>query len=608
MQVIILAAGRGDRLSPITDSVPKPLVEVNGTPLIVNALDTLSKHEIEQFVIVVGYGAEKVKARLGDKWEGIDIVYVENSQWDTTNNIYSLWLTRDMWDRDTMLLECDIFFEAGMIDGLLAKPFDNMVLVDRFQPYMDGTVVEISPEMELTRMIPGKDQGEDFNYYDKYKTVNIYTFTEEYLRELFRPTMDLYIKAKGQNEYYELVLAVLVFMGNQELKAHVCAPHRWFEIDDFTDLQRAEAYVTDCGSLLDKVRSSYGGYWRYNFSDFEYLYNSYFPPTTLVNELRLNLDDLLRNYPSGQFEINESLANWARIDQSQLAVANGGSELIAMLKTYVNKITVLAPGFDEYRRGLPEEQLHIVQPNPETMGHTPMRIVEEVIKSGSDALVLVNPNNPTGACFNKEELRYMLKALKHLKMFILDESFADFISTDNDPSLMDELAKHTNLVILRSLSKDLGIPGLRLGYIASANAPFIAEVRDKLPIWHINSIAQHFISILPKYKKEYAKSREQVIRDREEMMALLEGVPDLVTYPSFANYFCCKLPPWVTGAALQEYLFSKHNILIKDLAEKPGLLPNRFIRVAIKTPEENKRLASALTAGLIHMGGETVAA
>jgi len=607
MQVIILAAGRGDRLSPITDTVPKPLVEVNGTPLIVNALDALSRHEIERFVVVVGYGAATVKAHLGDEWGGVEIVYVENAQWETTNNIYSLWLTRDMWDRDTMLLECDIFFEAGMIDALLSKPFENMVLVDRFQPYMDGTVVEISPEMELVRMIPAKDQDENFNYYDKYKTVNMYTFTEEFLRELFRPTMDLYIKAKGQNEYYELVLAVLVFMGNQELKAHVCAPHRWFEIDDFTDLQRAEAYVTNSGLLLEKVRSSYGGYWRYDFSDFEYLYNSYFPPTSLVNELRLNLGDLLRNYPSGQFEINESLANWARIDQSQLAVANGGSELIAMLKAYAGKIAVLAPGFDEYRRGLPGERLHVIEPDTETLGHTPLGIVEETIASGAEALVLVNPNNPTGAYFNREELRYMLKALKHLKMFILDESFADFISTDNDSSLLNELAGHANLVILRSLSKDLGIPGLRLGYVASGNTQFIAEIRERLPIWHINSIAQHFINILPKYKKEYAVSREKMIRNRDEMKALLEGVPDLTVFPSFANYFCCKLPPWTTGTALQEYLFTKHNILIKDLASKPGLTPHRFIRVAVKTPEENKQLASAMTAGLVHLGGRIAA-
>lgn len=596
MQVIILAAGRGQRLSPITDDVPKPLVEVNGCPLIINALDILSKHPIERFIIVEGYKSEQLHEKLGDSYNGIEIVYVRNSDWDKTNNIHSLWLTRELWDRDTVLLECDIFFEPGLIEELLEEPFANAVMVDRFQPHMDGTVVELSADQQnITRLIPGKDQDENFNFTDKYKTVNIYTFTKDFLQNIFQPTIDLYVKMNGQNEYYELVLGVIIFMGSKALKAKICAPHRWFEIDDFTDLQRAEAYLTDDRSLLEKVRKKYGGYWRYDFTDFEYLYNPYFPNQNLYNELRLNLTDLLGNYPSGQQEINLSLANWAKIDESMLAVANGGSELIELLRQKINKVTLLQPSFDEYARNLKPEQIHAVKPCPETLTQTPATVVKEVKDSDSNALVIVNPGNPTGTIFKPAELSYIFDELRHLDMIILDESFADFIGTGRDTTLLDELGKFPNVIILRSLSKDLGVPGIRLGYIASADRELIGKVRTDLPIWHINSVAQYFLDILPKYRADYAGARARVIEARDEMGEMLNNVPGMKVIPSFANYFCCELPEGVSSDFIQEQLFMNHRMLVKDLGKKQGLPEGRYLRLAVKTPEENQMLVEALT-------------
>ncbi len=596
MQVIILAAGRGQRLSPLTDTTPKPLVEVNGTPLIINALDILSKHHIERFIIVEGYESKQLHDRLGDSYNGIEIIYVHNPDWHKTNNIHSLWLSRDYWNKDTLLMECDIFFEPELIDNLFSSPFENSVMVDAFQSHMDGTVVELTKDHKnITRLIPGKDQDENFNITDKYKTVNIYTFTEKFLREMFRPTIDLYVKINGQNEYYELVLGVIIFMGNKDLTAKICAPSRWFEIDDFTDLQLAEAYFSDDYSLLQKIRKKYGGYWRYDFTDFEYLYNPYFPTQNLYNELRLNLSSLLGNYPSGQLEINNSLANWARIDGSMLAVANGGAELIDLLRKKFIKVTLLQPSFDEYSRGLEKEQMHIIAPFPDSLTHLPQEIVNEVKSSGSNALVLINPNNPTGVRFKHSELSFMFKELKSLDMIILDESFADFIGTGRDTTFLDELEKYPNLIILRSLSKDLGVPGLRLGYIASADLDFISKVRADLPIWHINSVAQYFLDILPKYRNDYAEARAQVIEARDEMGQLLRGVPSLRVIPSYANYFCCELPDGFSSDKVQEELFMGYKLLVKDLGTKQGLPENRYLRIAVKTPEQNRFFVKALT-------------
>jgi len=594
MQCVILAAGRGSRLSPITDNTPKPLIEVNGTPLIMNALNIVSRHKVERFIVVVGYKAQAVRQALGTSWGGVDIVYVENEEWDKTNNIYSLWLTRDYWDHDTLLLECDVFFEHSLMDDLLAQPFTNAALVDAFQPHMDGTVVEISPDKKIIRMIPGKDQHKDFDFTGKYKTVNIYCFTREYLAGSFLPILELYLRLRGKRDYYELVLGVLLFMGDTELHAHICAPHRWFEIDDFTDLQRAEAHVCDTATLLDKVRNCHGGYWRYDFIDFAYLYNPYFPPTPLQNELRLNLPKLLSNYPSGLLEINKALANWVKLDEARLAVGNGGAELIAALRGRIGKVAFPAPGFNEYERGLAPHQLLPLSVDPLTMRLSPEQLVRQVKAGKADTLVLINPNNPTGAAYSREELRAILRGLAGRARVILDESFADFMDEEHQASMLGELVLYPHLVILRSLSKDLGVPGLRLGYVATDDRQLIGEIREQCPIWHVNSLAQYFLDILPKYRGEYADSLRRSAEARRQMRAALETVEGVTVFPSQANFFMLRLPPGVTSSRLQEILFHKRRLYVKDLGAKSGLEPESFIRVAVKTDEENAMLVAAL--------------
>lgn len=595
MQTIILAAGKGSRLRPLTDSVPKPLVEVNGIPLIINALDVVCQYpDMERVVIVVGYEAKLLQSRIGDSYNGVEIVYVHNELYSQTNNIYSLWLTRELWDRDSVLLECDIFFEKALMDQILRARGENIVLVDRFEPHMDGTVVTINDQSKICRIITSSEQERGFDFSDKFKTVNIYSFTQEFLETLFRPTIELYISTQRATQYYEIILAVLVLMGSEQLTAQIASPNKWIEIDDFSDLERAEMIFSEKPQLLERIRSQYGGYWRYDFTDFEYLYNPYFPPLQLMNELTMNLHDLLINYPSGQAEINRSLANWAMVSPDYLAVANGGSELINSLATRFKKLVMPVPAFAEYTRQLDPKQIIPVTPDPDTLAHNPDDIIMAARQNGANSVVLVNPNNPSGVRFTRDQIRYMLQKLSDVEYFVLDESFADFISLDEDITLLPELAAHPNLVILRSLSKDLGVPGIRLGYVASSNSTLITEIRKALPIWHINSLAQYFLNILPKYRCDYQHSREMLLEARDEMYAKLDCIDGLKVIPSHANYFCCRLPSRMSARKLQEELFIEHDLLIKDLGTKDGLEPNRWIRIAVKTPAENNLLVSAL--------------
>ena len=242
MQAVILAAGIGSRLLPITDEIPKCLVPVNGKPMLVNTLELLEGRGIREVVIVVGHLKERVYEAVGRSFGEMRISYVENNVYDKTNNVYSLWLARDRLDRDSLVLACDLYYDGVVIDALLQNRSPCNVLVSKYDPsFMDGTVVKIGEKNTIKELIVKKNQGKDFVYSDKYKTVNINYFSEEFLREYFVPYLDLYVRVNGKQCFYELVLGGLIYFGKPEIYAVVVDAHKWCEIDDENDLHRAES-------------------------------------------------------------------------------------------------------------------------------------------------------------------------------------------------------------------------------------------------------------------------------------------------------------------------------------------------------------------------------
>jgi choline kinase len=145
MQAIILAAGMGKRLGKLTNSDTKCMLEVNGIKLIDRALEALENAGITRLCIVIGYKGSRVQDYLGFRWGSIDISYVENLDYSKTNNIYSLLLASDfLVSDDTILLESDLIFEKEVIKELIEDPRENVVLVDKFQTWMDGTVISFN--------------------------------------------------------------------------------------------------------------------------------------------------------------------------------------------------------------------------------------------------------------------------------------------------------------------------------------------------------------------------------------------------------------------------------------------------------------------------------
>ncbi|MBO7540797.1 MAG: phosphocholine cytidylyltransferase family protein, partial [Bacteroidales bacterium] len=199
MQAIILAAGMGKRLGEYTQNNTKCMLEVNGIRLIDRTLEILHNVGVSRVVLVVGYKGQNVKDYVGDNYKGTPVEYVENPIYDKTNNIYSLFLAKEqMLAEDTLLLESDLIYEPSVVEKIVADPSPNIALVDKYESWMDGTVVTLDNDCRITNFID-KDHFRFEEIKNYYKTVNIYKFSREFSTKYYVPFLTAYSTALGNN-------------------------------------------------------------------------------------------------------------------------------------------------------------------------------------------------------------------------------------------------------------------------------------------------------------------------------------------------------------------------------------------------------------------------
>lgn len=343
------------------------------------------------------------------------------------------------------------------------------------------------------------------------------------------------------------------------------------------------------------VSSLYGGFWDFDFEDFCYLTNPYFPPEEFLESLRSRLVELVKSYPSTNWYISSLVAEPLGLTEKEVVIANGASELISAISNrFVKHLAVPIPTFDEYINRA-RDQGKAVTPYP-LEGDFELDVegfVQHVKKSGANAALVITPNNPTGALLSFESIRYLLQSLRQLDMVLIDESFLEFADYNLNPSAMGMIHEFPNLVIVKSLSKIYGIPGLRLGYAVTGDPDRAAQLRRDVPIWSINSLAQYFLAEMPKYQQEFADSCDAVKRATRVLAAELGNIPYLHSYPTQANFVLCRLLNGLTSTELTRRLFDEHRIMINDCSSKAGL-DNRYVRIASCSAEQNARLIKAL--------------
>jgi histidinol-phosphate/aromatic aminotransferase/cobyric acid decarboxylase-like protein/choline kinase len=592
MQAVILAAGMGNRLGKYTQNNTKCMLNINGKKLIERALDAIDESGIQKCIIVVGYKKEKVMDFLGNRYKNIDIIYVANDIYYKTNNIYSLYLAKDFLLRDdTLLLESDLIFENRLIIDILACPDPTVAAVAKYESWMDGTVVQLAENNVIANFIPKRF----FNYNDKdtyYKTVNIYKFSMEFLCNTYVPFLEAYSQAMGMNEYYEQVLRVIAALDKNELKAFVLDSQKWYEIDDAQDKAIAETiFSSSPADYVTRIHLSYGGYWRFpRILDFCYLVNPYFPSPQMQNEMKAYFTDLVSSYPSGLNTQNLLAAKLFNVDEENILVGNGAAELIRALQPILHgTIGITYPTFNEYPESFSQnKQIAFI---PDNFSYTKDDL--RAFTAKCDSLLLINPDNPSGNFIPLPDIIEIADYLKKEdKRLILDESFVDFVGSEENHTFIktDLLSKYRNCVVIKSLSKSYGVPGIRLGVLASGDTELLKQIRRHLSIWNINSFAEYFLQIIGKYLKNYQNSCGEIAKERERFRTELLETGLLQVYPSQANYFLCKLTGGIktkTAKDFTEHLLAFHNIFVKDLTGKKGIPGDNFVRIAIRNKEDN---------------------
>ena len=323
--------------------------------------------------------------------------------------------------------------------------------------------------------------------------------------------------------------------------------------------------------------------------DFTFMRNAYFPSEAMLAALRHSLADLVDSYGSTQSVLNQKLAWFLECDATRVRALNGASQAFPLLRRLWARqaVAVPAPTFGEYSRAFPDAVTY-----PDAPGIAPSDL--ERLAGEVGVVVVVNPNNPTGTTLASADLHAV--AARHAETtFLIDESFIDF--SDQGSVLRElEAVPLANVVVLCSLSKTLGVPGLRIGYVYTADAALLDALDAEIPIWNMNAVAEYFVELLLKFRPQLAAALEQTKHDRELFRQALMRAPQVAhVNPGGGNFLLVRLHGSASVAAgLRDALLAEEAISIKNVTDRfSDGLPR--VRLAVRRPHENERVLEALT-------------
>lgn len=350
---------------------------------------------------------------------------------------------------------------------------------------------------------------------------------------------------------------------------------------------------------VKELQTCFGGYWRYpDVLDYYYLVNPYFPPKGLAKEFKSAFFSLLTQYPSGMRINSELAARNFHVDRARIVVGNGASELISsLMKTITGRCGFIYPSFEEYPNRLAASRRVPFYIKNADYSYT----VDDVIKFYSakknriEALEIVNPDNPSGNLLLKKDMLRLIKwTCDRGIRLIVDESFIDF--ADEPYTLINNrtLAAYPHLVVIKSISKSYGVPGLRLGVLASGDEKLIAWMKKDVAIWNINSFAEYYMQIAPKYMKDFKEAYALFRKERERFYNKLAEFKFLRTIPTQANYFLVEVLPPYTADRICCDLYRLKKVLAKNCGEKKGFEGKQYLRVTIRNAHDNNMFLSAL--------------
>ena len=597
MQSVILAAGMGKRLKELTENNTKCMIEINGVTLIERLLKQIDERNFSRVIIVVGYKQDELKEYISKLSIKTPIIYIENKDYDTTNNIYSLSLAKDyLTQEDTIIFESDTLFEDSILDELINDKHKDLALVAKYESWMDGSRVELDKDNKIIRYVPENEflYTEDVTY---DKAINIYKLSKEFINEHYLPQLNKYLKENGYGATYEQVMKVLTASNDIHIQAKNINDKKWCEINDIQDVELATIIFNENEEeKAAMIQRTFGGYWRFpGMLDYNFLVNPYFPPQKLLNEIKANFDNIITQYPSG-LRVNSILAaKCFQVSLDNIVLGNGTSEYIKLyMENVKGNVGFISPTFEEYPNRYEKSKSIVYIPDNINFKYDEKDIINFFKDKDVQTIVVVNPDNPSGNYITKKGLLDLAKWTKENNInLVIDESFVDFAEEENATLIeQDILNTYPNLVILKSISKSYGVPGLRLGVLVSGDKELVDFIKKKAAIWNINSLAEFYMQIEGKYHKDYAEALVQIKKERNRFYQELIKLPHIHVIPSQANYIMIELKDGIQSKVLARNLLTRYNIFIKDLYNKTG--GKNYIRIAVRNTQDNNRLLEAL--------------
>lgn len=341
-----------------------------------------------------------------------------------------------------------------------------------------------------------------------------------------------------------------------------------------------------------------------NLRDYCIPVNSYFPPAQVMEKLQEKISYALKYYPGTNENIAENIAIFSEIKNPATIIAgNGSTEIISWLNSLFIKESLFVPA-PSFGRWIEEPQglgieLHTTRYQDSLNQYlAPEKLVADVKESGARNLVICNPNNPTGSIMSREQILWVLDQLKTLDNIIVDESFIDF-SSENPPSIKNDDANYPNTWVLKSLGKNVGLHGLRMGF-AISNEANIAKLRKHLPYWNVNGITEMLLHLIKNEHSAYHDSRLKTIADSIYLSERFEELPEFTLFPTHSNFIFVKLREDIDGTQLRDRMLQNHGCFIRNCGNKLGS-SEQFFRIAARPTKDVNYLVNAFKEELAAM-------
>jgi threonine-phosphate decarboxylase len=303
----------------------------------------------------------------------------------------------------------------------------------------------------------------------------------------------------------------------------------------------------------------------------------------------------IQNYPDSECtSLRKAIADKVHCNESNIIIGNGSNELFYLIPRALKPKhgILLQPTFSEFKDALCNADVEVIEIVNDDGNFPVINTNLSSLKNIKDGMVfLCNPNNPTGQLTLKSDILELVKGNSN-RLIVVDEAFMDFVDDDEEYSVIKEAPLTDNLIVVRSLTKFYGFPGLRLGYLV-ANESIVNNLMQYKEPWTVNTFAQIAGQVAINDVEFAVKTRQYVSREKAFLYDSLTNIKGIRPFPPSVNFILVRIDnAEITSSGIQDLLI-KDNIIIRDCSNFTGL-SDKYFRVAVRTREDNQKLISAL--------------